>query len=155
VKEQVDFMSINDIPCGDFNWIEAFLQSVPDVRYRGFDIVPRLIEQNKTLYPYYEFDTLDITSASPPRADLIFSKDLFNHLLYEDITKALVNMKQSESSYLLASNNFHCANEELAQNCGNCSRYLDLCAEPFKLPSPIWQTDYVGLWKLSDVEINQ
>jgi len=154
-KEKVSFMSINDIPCGDFNWIDAFLRNVPGICYRGFDIVPTLIQKNKMLYPDYEFHFLDITSESPPRADLILSKDFFNHLTYEDVKRALANMKKSQSGYLLASNNFDFVNEELPANVGSSSRHLDLCAEPFNLPLPIWRTHYMALWKLSDIEVDQ
>lgn len=152
-KEKIDFISINDIPCGDFNWIEMFLASVPEICYRGFDIVPAMIERNKKLHPSYKFQILDITSALPPRADLIFSKDFFNHLTYADISRALMNMKNSNSTYLLASNNFGFTNEELPANAGECSRHLDLCSQPFRLPLPTWRTNYMGLWKFSDINL--
>ena len=153
VKGMVKFVSINDIPCGDFNWIHNFLIYAPDISYRGFDIVPTLIEQNRMLYPQYKFHVLDITSSPPPYSDLIFAKDLFNHLLYVDIRKALSKMKESGSKYLLASNNFSYTNEELAVNSGACSRYLDLCSEPFNLRPPLWKSHYMGLWKFADIEI--
>jgi hypothetical protein len=154
-REKTNFTSINDIPCGDFNWIGAYLQSAPEISYRGFDIVPSLIQKNKMLHPAYEFECLDVTSASPPQADLILSKDFFNHLTYEDVKKALANMKKSQSRYLLASNNFDFINEELHANVGNSSRHLDLCAEPFNLPEPIWRTHYMALWKFSDIKVDQ
>jgi len=154
-KDKINFMSINDIPCGDFNWIDVFLRKAPEICYRGFDIVPALIRRNKVLYPDYQFDLLDITSASPLRADLILSKDFFNHLTYMDVKKALANMKKSRSGYLLASNNFDFVNEELPTNVGDSSRHLDLCTEPFNLPPPIWRTHYMGLWKFSSIEVDQ
>ena len=154
-KTNVDFMSINDIPCGDFNWIEVFLKSAPEVCYRGYDIVSTLIKRNRISYPSYWFGMLDITSTSPPYADLIFSKDLFNHLTYEDINKAIGNMKKSDAKYLLASNNFDFPNQELPANIGGCSRYLDLCAEPFNLPSPIWHTNYMGLWQFASINVKE
>ena len=154
-KEKINFMSINDIPCGDFNWIDEYLRNVPEIRYRGFDIVSALIQKNRMLHPGYEFEFLDITSAPPPRADLILSKDFFNHLTYEDVNKSLANMKKSRSGYLLASNNFDFVNEELHANAGNASRHLDLCAEPFNLPVPIWRTHYMALWKFSDIEVGE
>jgi hypothetical protein len=154
-KTKVDFMSMNDIPCGDFNWIEVFLKSAPEVFYKGYDIVSTLIEKNRMSYPNYRFGILDITSTLPPYADLIFSKDLFNHLTYEDISKAIENMKRSRAKYLLASNNFDFPNQELPANIGGCSRYLNLCSEPFNFPNPIWHTNYMGLWKLSDIKVKE
>jgi hypothetical protein len=152
-REKTNFVSMNDIPCGDFNWIDMFLKGVPDVRYRGFDIVPGLIERNQFLHAEYEFDVLDITSTPPPYADLIFSKDLLNHLTYEDIRSALINMKKSDSVYLLVTNNFGHINIELGANAGNASRHFDLCAEPFNFPQPIWRDDYIGLWRFSEINL--
>jgi hypothetical protein len=150
-KKTINFESISDIPCGDFNWIRLFLQDDPNVRYRGFDIVSELISNNKQLYNNYEFLTLDITSEFPPYSDLIFSKDLFNHLSYADIYNAITNMQRSKSQYLLASNNFGLGftNVELTGD----SRFLDLCSEPLNLSRPIWHTDYMGLWKLQDIRL--
>lgn len=153
VKEQIGFVSLNDVPCGDFNWIGTFLEDNPEIRYRGFDIVPGLIQQNRMLHPSYEFDLLDITSSLPPIADLIFSKDLFNHLTFIDIRKALSNMKKSGSRYLLATNNFGFKNDELVADPG-ASRYLDLCAPPLDLDAPTWHTHYFGLWELSCITVN-
>jgi hypothetical protein len=154
-KTKVNFMSINDIPSGDFNWIDKFLRNYPEVYYRGFDIVPSLIQRNKMLYPEYEFELLDVTSELPPPADLILAKDFFNHLTHTDVKKALANMSKSHSGYLLASNNFDYVNEELPTNVGNSSRHLDLCAAPFNLPVPIWRTHYMALWKFSDINVDQ
>ena len=155
VKKIINFKSVHDIPCGDFNWMSAFLDYAPDVNYRGFDIVPTLIEKNQRLYPKYAFSALDITSKSPPPADLIFSKDFFNHLTYVDIKNALLNMKKSNSGYILSTNNFGFTNAELHETNPGASRYLDLCVEPFNLPPPIWKADnYLGLWRLSDIKLS-
>ena len=151
VKDNFGYTSISDIPCGDFNWMGEFLEAHPDICYCGFDIVLEMIDQNRKTFPTYRFAVLDITSSTPSRADLIFSKDLFNHLKFSDVRKALTNMKRSGSTYLLASNNFGRANDELSEDNYGASRFLDLCAGPFNLPSPIWNTRYMGLWKLSEI----
>ena len=151
VKDNLGYTSISDIPCGDFNWMGEFLEAHPDICYCGFDIVLEMIDQNRKTFPTYRFEVLDITSSTPSRADLIFSKDLFNHLKFSDVRKALINMKRSGSTYLLASNNFGRANDELSEDNYGASRFFDLCAEPFNLPSPIWNTRYMGLWKLSEI----
>lgn len=153
VTQEHQVRSINDIPCGDFNWIHQFLEECPNINYKGFDIVTPLIERNKKTFPQFTFSLLDITSAIPPKADLIFSKDLLNHLIYYDVRQAIGNMKASGSTYLLASNNFGYQNEELAMNTGGASRHLDLVAAPFNCPAPIWHTNYLGLWKLADLTL--
>jgi hypothetical protein len=158
ITQNYQIGSIVDIPCGDFNWMHEFLGQFPRIAYSGFDIVEPLIRKNQALFPEFDFSTLDITSDVPPRADLIFCKDLFNHLTYGDISRAIENMKASHSTYLLASNNFGWENKELHDNEGGASRHFDLTAGPFNFPAPIWQNapgavgaNYLGLWKLADL----
>jgi hypothetical protein len=72
--------------------------------------------------------------------------------MHLDVTKVFLNFKRSGSFYLLMSNNFGWENSELDQNAGGTSRHLDAMAEPFLFPTPIWRTNYLGLWRLSDVD---
>jgi hypothetical protein len=149
--DQHGVRSISDIPCGDFNWIGAFLNARPDITYCGYDIVPELIAANNAAYAGKPFTLLNIAKDIPPKADLIFCKDLLNHLNYNDIRSALANMKASGSTWLLASNNFDQRNEELPSNFGGSSRLLDICAEPLNYAAPVWNTHYLGLWRLADL----
>jgi len=151
ICQKYNILSISDIPCGDFNWMPSFLSEFPQVRYTGFDVVKAIIERNQSLHPQFSFELLDITSESPPKADLILCKDLLNHLTYAHIQQAIVNMKLSGSTYLLASNNFGWENQDLARSGG--SRHLDLLAAPFNFQRPIWDNiHYLGLWKLADLK---
>jgi len=151
ITQKYEISSMNDIPCGDFNWIHEFLNEFPKIGYRGFDIVDPLIERNRQLFPQFNFGVLDVTSDIPPKADLIFCKDLVNHLTHSDIARAVGNMKASGSTYLLATNNFGFQNVELPENTGGASRHLDLTAAPFNFPAPIWNTHYLALWRLADL----
>lgn len=143
--------SINDIPCGDFNWMRIFLDENSNFKYAGFDIVDHVIHANSIKHPHLAFYCLDITSQVPPYADLIFCKDLFNHLLYDDIRKALQNMKKSRSKFILLSNNPGATNKDLELNIGGASRMFDIKADPFNFPPPIWSMGYLEFWKLEDV----
>ena len=154
VCRQFKISSMNDIPCGDFNWIWMFLDAAPHIKYAGFDIVAPLIDRNKELHPVRSFYCLDITSEVPPSADLIFCKDLFNHLAYDDIAKALTNMKKSGIKWLLASNTPSVANAELTQNYGGGSRYFNLCGSPINFPPPIWSNGYIELWELGTIDFD-
>lgn len=143
--------SINDIPCGDFNWIGTFLKDHPRIRYRGYDIVSPLIEYNKRQHQKYNFYQIDITAAVPKKADLLFSKELFLHLNYEDIYFALTNMKRSGAKYLMTSSHFGAANADLQHNLGGSFRPLDVCADPINLPEPLWRNKLFGLWRFDDI----
>ncbi len=144
--------SIVDLPCGDFNWIPFILGVHRKLAYRGFDIVPQLVERNRRMFPCHRFDVLDATANVPPKADLIFSKDMVNHLTFVDVARVLKNFKRSGSSYLLMSNNLGWDNVELPENAGGASRHLDVFAAPFNFPKALWNTGYLALWKLSDVD---
>ena len=144
--------SMIDLPCGDFNWIPYILGIHRNLKYRGFDIVPQLVERNRALYPSYRFDVLDATSAVPPKSDLIFSKDMVNHLTFVDIAKVFRNLRRSKSTYLLMSNNFGWSNVDLDENVGGNSRHLDVMSAPFHFPEAVWNSGYLGLWKISDID---
>lgn len=143
--------TLNDIPCGDFNWIDQFLARHESISYHGFDVVPELIEDNRNRASKYRFDHLDITYQVPPRADLILCKDLLNHLRFSDVERALHNFYRSGSRLILASNNFGYKNKELGIFLPHGSRHLDITSKPFSVPAPIWQTHYLGLWYVEDL----
>jgi hypothetical protein len=150
--------SISDIPCGDFNWFHDFLYPNPGIAYTGYDIVPNLITRNRRIFRY-NFDLLDVTSQIPPPADLIFCKDLFNHLIYRSIANSLLNMIASKSRFLLVSNNFnYIANVDLIDNVNtqteHGSRHFDLTLAPFYFPTPIWNDHYLGFWLLADLPVD-
>jgi hypothetical protein len=147
-----DVRSIADIPCGDFNWMPMFLEAWPSVAYRGFDIVPAAVADNRARHPGRRFDVLDITREVPPRADLIFCKDLLNHLSHDHVRAALGNMRRSGSTFLLASNNFGAENAEMPSLGRVHSRHLDITRPPFDAPKPLWNTHYLGLWRLADLQ---
>jgi hypothetical protein len=143
--------SIHDIPCGDFNWMPDLLARLRTVTYRGFDIVEPALARNKDRHPTREFRVLDITTTVPPAADLIFCKDLLNHLGDEDAKRAIENMRRSRSTFLLASNNIGFDNAPLPDVPG-ASRHLDITAPPFRYRAPLWTLDgYMSFWRLAEI----
>jgi hypothetical protein len=149
--------SISDVPCGDFNWFHDFLYPNPGISYTGYDIVPDLITRNRRIFRY-NFELLDVTSQIPPPADLVFCKDLFNHLIYRSIANSLLNMISSNSKFLLVSNNFdYIENVDLVDNVNtqteHGSRHFDLTRAPFHFPNPIWNDHYLGFWLLAELPL--
>jgi hypothetical protein len=144
--------SIADIPCGDFNWIGVYISANPDVTYTGYDIVLPLIKRNRRLFPHQRFEHLDIVREVPGTVDLIFCKDLLNHLEDWEIIVAIDNMQKSGSKWLLASNNFGYENRPLRRTKRLNSRHVDLTAPPFRYPQPIWHDHYLGLWDLEQLK---
>lgn len=154
VTERYAIRSIADIPCGDFNWMGAYLKAWPDVEYSGFDIVAKLVDRNRRVFPGRRFARLDIVVSVPPPADLIFSKDLINHLEDREIVQAVAHMRRSGSAYLLATNNFGYVNVPLTRDRYHSSRHVDLTAAPFHYPRPLWHDHYLGLWRLADMSLS-
>jgi hypothetical protein len=152
ICREYSIKTMNDIPCGDLNWISKFLSELSLVKYTGFDIVQPLVDRNRKIYPDIDCRILDITSQIPPKADLILCKDLIIHLNDDDIRRALRNIKLSGSTYLLATNNFGMPNGDLREHLHGDSacRYVDILTAPFDYAPPIWRTDYLGLWQLAD-----
>lgn len=152
VAREYAVRSLNDLPCGDFNWLWRFLDRHPEIAYRGFDVVPALVRANRRKAPVRRFDVLNVVTSVPPAADLIFCKDLLNHLTFQDVASALRNMARSGSKLLLASNNFGHVNTELAEDLDGHSRHLDITAAPLNFAEPIWNSGYLGLWRLADLK---
>ncbi len=148
IAEKYSIKSISDIPCGDFNWIGEFLIQNPLITYHGFDIVKDLIKSNQCKYPGVRFSQLNIINKVPEKADLIFCKDLINHLTNDEIFKSLRNMVLSGSTFILMTNNLHSKNSDLPQLRMATSRPVDLTSQPFKLPNPEWCTNYMALWRV-------
>lgn len=149
---QYDIRSIADLPCGDFNWMPAYLKAHPQVAYVGYDVVPALIEANRSRFPERRFDLLDVTEAVPERADLLFCKDLLNHLSEADIWTALANMIGSGATYLLLTTNRGFANMDLEADVPHASRFLNLQASPYDLPPPLFGDHYFLLWRGNDLK---
>jgi hypothetical protein len=133
--------------------MSLYLSRRQGLEYRGFDIVEPLIVRNRGMFPDYSFQQLDITAEVPPRADLLFSKELFLHLTYEDILKGLANMKRSGSEWLVTSSHWGAENADLPINVGGSFRALDVCGSPIGLPEPIWRNKIFGLWRFEDIRI--
>lgn len=96
--------TILDAPCGDYNWLQRIDWST-HVSYTGGDIVPALVERNRSLYGRSgaKFIDLDIVNDPLPSADLWLCRDCFIHLSERDIFLALRNFLRSDIAYLLTS----------------------------------------------------
>lgn len=139
--------SISDVPCGDFNWMPILLEEHPEIDYIGYDVVTPLIRENQRRYPSRQFQVLDITTEIPRQSDLVFSKDLLNHLSHKDVWAALSNMAASNARYVMVTNNDGFDNVELASASTPASRYLNLFAAPFLMPQGLYSDHYMIVWE--------
>ena len=155
--------SILDIPCGDFNWMKNV--DLSKVSYIGADIVEQLIanniEKNKD-FENISFKVLNLTTDPLPKSDLIIVRDCLVHLSYQDIFKAIENIKSSGCKYLFTTTypNFKSNHNIITGDW----RRLNLMDKPFDFPPPILTinencTEGNGefadksmlLWKISEI----
>ena len=71
-----------DVGCGDFNWMRTV--ELP-CDYVGVDIVPAVIERNKSLYESTtrSFKVADIVASPAPSADVVICREVLFHLSFE------------------------------------------------------------------------
>lgn len=95
-----------DLPCGDFRWM-AHAQ-LPVDQYIGGDIVDSIIKKLDNEFSGlreevdYSFFSLNILSDSLPKSDLVLCRDCLVHFSFDSISKAIQNIKNSQSTFLLA-----------------------------------------------------
>lgn len=157
---QYNIHTVLDIPCGDFNWMRQLDWTTR--KYIGADIVASLVQQNTSRYANdnIQFVHLDLTQDPLPASELIFCRDCLVHLSFEDIRKAVQNIKTSNSVYLLTTTfTQQVINEDITTGGW---RPINLERAPFFFPEPIFiinekctemegifQDKSLGLWKVS------
>ena len=152
-----------DIPCGDFFWMQECDLGVES--FIGADIVPSLIRELNARHrnAHRRFEVLDLTEDALPKVDLVLCRDMLVHLSSSDIRRAVVNLKRSGSSYLLATT-FTDRDHNLDIATSGDWRPLNLQIAPISFPKPLRLinegcTEYhnqfmdksLGLWRLADL----
>lgn len=158
---------VTDIPCGDFNWMRNL--DFTSIDYFGGDIVEALILKNISEFENHsniEFKVFDLISEVPPQSDLIIIRDCFVHFSFSDLYKALLNLKRSNSKYLLTTTfPLHKINFDIAT--GDW-RTLNLNLSPFGFPAPtllinehykepsgIFKDKSLGLWEIEKLNLTE
>jgi hypothetical protein len=152
-----------DIPCGDFHWMKNVDLSKLD--YTGADIVDGLIESNRSQYSRdgLDFRKLNLIEDKLPKVDLVFCRDCLVHFSFEDLVKALDNICNSQSEYLLTTTFVgRKDNNDIATGQW---RALNLEVAPLLLPQPLriitegctesngaYADKALGLWKIADIQ---
>lgn len=125
-----------DIPCGDFQWMKE-VQLPPGVTYMGGDIVSKLINRNTKHYGdrVTSFRIIDLLSDPLPKSDLVLCRDCLVHFCFSDIAKAIENLKNSHSAYLLTT---HFTGDRSNKDIRTGKwRPLKLTSPPFNFPPPL------------------
>jgi len=97
---EVGARSLLDIPCGDFGWLSSVELRID---YTGADIVAELVERNRARYgrPDRRFLCVDLTAGPLPASDVVLCRDCLVHLSYDNIQRALLQIRRSGARWLL------------------------------------------------------
>lgn len=166
ILREVGATTVVDAGCGDFYWMQHVDLSGFD--YLGVDIVKLLVERNGSKFETdrIRFKQLDLLTQAVPHADVVLCRDVFVHFSYKDMARALANIRQSGSKYLLATTYTAVRkNQDIATGWW---RKLNLEQAPLNMPKPervfVEGCTEVGganadkslaLWRLSDIGGNQ
>lgn len=163
---ELNILSMLDIPCGDLRWMKTV--DLKGIDYYGADIVAELIEKNRAQFrdEHKDFQRLNLVDDSLPTVDLIFCRDCLVHLSFEDIFRALDNICQSGSKYLLTTTFSDRKNNVNIATGG--WRFLNLQLAPFNLPAPqkliiegctqsggAYADKSLGLWSISAIKASR
>ena len=161
IFRELGVCSVLDVPCGDFFWMAKV--DLAGIDYLGGDIVADIIERNTAAHggPGIRFRKVDLINDKLPKADLILVRDCLVHLSYDNIRKALRNIRSSGATYLLTTT---FPGRTIVDIQTGRWRPLDLQAAPFHLPTPLRQineacTEATGkfsdktlaLWRVPDI----
>lgn len=155
--QELHISTLLDIPCGDFNWMQAV--PLGNIHYIGADIVEDLILDLRQKYKNLNFLVLDITGDRLPHADLILCRDCLFHLTFEDIFRAVANIRKRGAKYLLTTTFLeHSVNVDTTTGGW---RTLNMESPPFSFPRPMqviveglnpqYPDKSLGLWQVADL----
>lgn len=161
VLKECQIKSIIDVPCGDFNWMKEI--NLTGINYRGFDIVPDLINDNQKKFsqPNIVFEQFDLIKDPLPQADLIITRDCLFHFSNKHIIRAIRNITQSKSAFLMTTtfDGLH-NNSELYSD--GLFRPINLQLPPYNFPVPLLKIPeesglnlgkVLALWRIKDILI--
>lgn len=129
--------SLADLPCGEWGYFAHI--RLDGIQYCGYDVVQAIIDTNRHRYPNRRFICLDVTQCSPAFADVVFVKDLLQHLTNAEVGRVISNVASSGARWLLASSDTYPlpASNDSRPNRGNISAPVNLSVKPFSLRVPV------------------
>jgi hypothetical protein len=151
--------SMLDIPCGDFRWLSE--TDLPVSHYIGGDIVEALVQSNRAKYGR-EFLHVDLCSGDLPKVDVVFCRDCLVHLSFENVHRAIANIKRSGSTWLLTTTFLEC--DENIDIANGDWRMLNFELAPFQWKPPArvlvegcteagggYSDKALGVWRISEL----
>ena len=162
IFKQFDIKSVLDLPCGDFNWMKTV--NLSGIEYIGGDVVDAIVSKNIAEYAseHITFKHINLLEDPLPKVDLIFCRDCLVHFSIADIYKALDNICNSNSKFLLTTT--FTGRPTTGDIPTGDWRPINLQNQPFNLPQPIeiinegctqdngaFRDKSLGLWDISKI----
>lgn len=133
--------SIVDAPCGDLTWMKTLFPFFKEhgVSYTGVDIVKSQIDKHRQTFPEHTFLHVDMVLEKVPKADLIFSREMTQHLAAEDNMRIFNNWKMSGSTFVFQTNYESQAVGNFDKNFPDAgfNPNTNLQIEPYNFPAPV------------------
>lgn len=163
--KKFNIKSVVDIPCGDFYWMKYLMKDCSEINYLGGDIVKQMIHSNNLKYgnSRIKFRKIDIVSNKVPKGDVVLCRDCLIHLSFADGLKAIENIRNSGTGYLL-STTFPNISVNKNSPTGPHGREINLQLPPYNFPKPLLLINEgvpkcpdknLGLWKIKDLIKNK
>jgi hypothetical protein len=144
-KERIRML---DLPCGDLVWMKEYLKDRTDIEYTGMDIVGPLIEQHSNMfsdkYPWSFIQHDIVKEPLPAKFDLIFSRQMTQHLGTEDTMRVLQHFSDGASFLLITNYPATSHNRPLDTTTTYRFRPQNLNISPFNLADPICEDEERG-----------
>jgi hypothetical protein len=159
--KKLKIKSLVDIPCGDFYWMKSLLADCKSIKYFGGDIVPEMILINNSKYKTskIKFEKVDLVMDKVPKGDAVLCRDCLIHLSFKDGLKAIENICNSKSGYLLSTTFPHIKINKNSPT-GPHGREINLELAPYNFPKPLSLINEgvancpdkcLGIWKIKDL----
>eukprot|EP00746_Dinoflagellata_sp_MGD_P017209 gnl/MRDRNA2_/MRDRNA2_139355_c0_seq1.p1 gnl/MRDRNA2_/MRDRNA2_139355_c0~~gnl/MRDRNA2_/MRDRNA2_139355_c0_seq1.p1 ORF type:complete len:833 (-),score=142.94 gnl/MRDRNA2_/MRDRNA2_139355_c0_seq1:27-2525(-) len=143
VARHDDIRSIMDLGCGEMTYMRYFLEAHPYLQYIGVELMPYPLAVNYRKFPRLQFVQSDLSNDEgievlPEGIDLVFAKDLFQHMILPDLIKALKRILALRPRFLLTHIHTDADNtgwERAVDRAVRTTKY-DFSKPPFSLPYP-------------------
>jgi 2-polyprenyl-3-methyl-5-hydroxy-6-metoxy-1,4-benzoquinol methylase len=137
--------SVVDAGCGDWEFSHAI--DWTGIDYKGYDIVPAVIEHNKKKYETanVRFFAANIVEADLPPADLVISKHVLQHISNADVAGFLKQLPKFKHALLTNGVDTRTQSAENTDIVAGEYRPLDLLRPPFSLSGTRVLSYYDGM----------
>ena len=128
-------VSILDVACGDFIWMNKVISNNKHLNYLGLEIVDSIVKKNNKIFSNQnvKFICSDVINEDlPQNYDFILVRDFLIHIKNIDIINLVEKIKKSNCKYFAVNNFPNIKSNEEIKGYGH-HRYVNIEIPPFNL----------------------